>query len=127
MSVEDGRVKTYWTETSFDGSRMTRGAEFCDAVREEDRDQEFRTFKEGWMGFKMNIEPGHNTESNSALAQVFQFDDSECAPLLATSCPCTLTACRSFVCVHEVWNRGRSQWKHCAVHCALTTATALCA
>ena len=34
------------------------------------------------MGFKVNIEPGHSTTSSSALAQVFQFDDSRCALLI---------------------------------------------
>ncbi len=72
--VVNGRVETYWTEAGYDGSRTSRGAEFCDAVRGEDRSREMRTFDEGSMGFTVNVDRGHSRTSESALAQVFGFN-----------------------------------------------------
>ena len=76
VRVVDGRAMAYWTEDGFNGSRTSRGAEFCDAQRGVDRALEMATLKEGWMGFTLNVEGGHSRSSDSALAQVFGFADS---------------------------------------------------
>ncbi len=75
-AVEDGRVKTYWIEDGWDGSRTSKGAEFCDAERGVDRAKEMRTTNRGWMGFTINVDRGHSRTSSSALAQVFGFDNA---------------------------------------------------
>jgi len=71
-AVEDGRVVTYWAESGYDESRSSKGAEACAA------DDDFQTTKEGWMGFIMNIDESHRDDTESGVAQIFQFvDDSD--------------------------------------------------
>ncbi len=74
--VVDGRIKTYWAEDGYNGARMTKGAEFCDARRGVDRSTEMRTHDQGWMGFTINVDRNHSRSSSSAVAQVFGFNDA---------------------------------------------------
>lgn len=63
--VENGRVKTFWTQSGYDGSRSTRGAEFCgDAVVVR---------KHGWYGITVNLGADYQTDKQAGIGQVFQF------------------------------------------------------
>ncbi len=68
-SVVNNRVKTYWTESGYDGGRVSKGAEFCFP--------EFVSLKETWMGFTMNIDSSHRNDTQSGVAQIFQFIDND--------------------------------------------------
>ena len=63
--VVNGRLKTFWTESSYNGTRMTKGAEICGA--------DWHTRKEGWMGFTMNLGPDYPMNKTASIAQIFQF------------------------------------------------------
>ena len=75
--VVKNRLETYWTQTSYDGSRMTKGAEACgDPDAEGARDIGYLTYKHVWAGFIMNIDTGYmaeNPNSDGGLMQVFGF------------------------------------------------------
>jgi len=75
--VVNNRLETYWTETSYDGTRMTKGAEACgDPDAEDARDIGYLTYKYVWMGFVINIDEGYmadNPNSEAGLMQVFGF------------------------------------------------------
>lgn len=63
--AEDGRVTTFWTQSGYDGTRATRGAELCaDAVIVR---------KHGWYGFTVNLGADYQTDKQAGIAQVFQF------------------------------------------------------
>ncbi|GAA3652611.1 T9SS type A sorting domain-containing protein [Flavivirga jejuensis] len=66
--VVNSRVKTHWQESSYNGSRSTKGAEFCA--------NNWDTTKEGWMGFTMNLGPDYPTNKTAGIAQIFQFYSS---------------------------------------------------
>ena len=63
--AESGRVTTYWTQSGYDGSRSTRGAELC-------ADQ-VKVRKHGWYGFTVNLGADYQTDKQAGIAQVFQF------------------------------------------------------
>lgn len=71
--VISNRVKTYWEEDSHDGSRLTRGAEFCEVGRSVNPDIELRTKKHYWSGFTLNIHNDHSRTSSSAIAQTMGY------------------------------------------------------
>lgn len=67
--AEDGRLKTFWTQSGYDGSRSTRGAEMCgDGVK---------VVKHGWYGFTMNLDANYQEDKQAGIAQVFQFASSD--------------------------------------------------
>lgn len=68
-SVNNGRVKTYWTEDSYNGSRMTKGAEICSK-------EDWSTRKEGWYGLTMNLGSDYPNDKRAGVAQIFQFVSS---------------------------------------------------
>ncbi|PFG34973.1 carbohydrate-binding domain-containing protein [Sanguibacter antarcticus] len=75
----DGRLETHWYETSYDGSRMTKGAEACGDPEVVGNDVGYLTYKHAWMGFTLNLDEGfvaENPYTQAGLAQVFGFDDS---------------------------------------------------
>ena len=63
--AEDGRVKTFWTQSGYDGSRSTRGAELCA--------DEVKVRKHGWYGVTVNLGADYQTDKQAGIAQVFQF------------------------------------------------------
>ncbi len=73
VKVVNNRVKTYWQEASYNGTRMTRGAEFCEVGRSVDPDIELRTKKHYWSGFTLNIHEDHSRTSDSAIAQTMGY------------------------------------------------------
>ncbi|MDO5968857.1 T9SS type A sorting domain-containing protein [Flavivirga aquimarina] len=67
-SVVNNRLKTFWQESSYNGTRTTKGAEVCA--------NNWNTRKEGWMGFTMNLGPDYPTNKTAGVAQIFQFYSS---------------------------------------------------
>lgn len=65
--VQDGRVVTYWDENGYNGSRVSKGTEACVAL------DNFQSTKESWMGFTINIDESHRNDTQSGIAQIFQF------------------------------------------------------
>jgi len=65
---ENGRVKTFWIQSSFDGSRGTKGAEMCcdDVI----------VRKHGWYGYTINLGADYQTDKQAGIAQIFQFSSS---------------------------------------------------
>ena len=77
VRVENQRLKTYWTETSYNGTRMTKGAEACGDP--SDNGIGYLTIKHCWLGFTMNIDNGYmadNPNTEAGLMQIFGFDES---------------------------------------------------
>lgn len=68
--VKDGRVITHWYESGYDEGRVSKGTEACAAL------DDFQSSKESWMGFTMNIDAGHRNDTQSGVAQIFQFVDN---------------------------------------------------
>ncbi len=68
--VVNSRLKTYWVESGYDGGRVSKGAEACVEF------SDFVSHKETWMGMKMNIANGHRNDTQSGVAQIFQFVDN---------------------------------------------------
>lgn len=67
-AAEDGRLKTFWTQSGYDGSRSTRGAEMCgDGVK---------VVKHGWYGLTINLDANYQEDKQAGIAQVFQFASS---------------------------------------------------
>ena len=63
--IVDGRLKTFWQESSYNGTRMTKGAEVCAA--------DWHTRKEGWYGMTMNLGSDYPSDKTAGVAQIFQF------------------------------------------------------
>lgn len=71
-NVDNGRVITHWHESGYDGGRVSKGTEACATL------DDFQSTKESWMGFTMNIDATHRNDTQSGVAQIFQFvDDSD--------------------------------------------------
>ncbi|MBQ4798861.1 RICIN domain-containing protein [Pseudoalteromonas sp. MMG006] len=68
--VESGRVITHWYEKGYDGTRTSKGTEACAPL------DDFKSTKETWLGFTINIEENHTTDTESGIAQIFQFVDN---------------------------------------------------
>ena len=60
--VENGRIKTFWTETGYNGTRMDKGAEACNF--------NFETFKEGWYGVTVNIGSDYPRNTEASICQM---------------------------------------------------------
>lgn len=71
--VVNNRLETYWTESGYDGSRTSKGAEACHILREQG--EELQTQKEGWMGFIINVDKNHRRDSESGVSQIFGFEN----------------------------------------------------
>lgn len=72
--VVNNRLRTYWEQTSYSSSRMTKGAEACgDPIH---NGVGYLTYKYCWMGFTMNIDEGYmqGDVGVGGLAQIFGFD-----------------------------------------------------
>ena len=67
--VEHGRVKTFWTEDGYNGSRMKKGAEICSK-------NDWSTRKEGWYGLTMSLGSDYPNNKRAGVAQIFQFVSS---------------------------------------------------
>lgn len=67
--VENDRVKTFWKESSYNGTRMTKGAEVCSK-------EDWSTRKEGWYGLTMNLGSDYPNDKRAGVAQIFQFVNS---------------------------------------------------
>lgn len=65
--VVSQRLKTFWQESSYNGTRMTKGAEVC---------ADWHTTKEGWYGMTMNIGSDYPRDKKGGVAQIFQFVSS---------------------------------------------------
>lgn len=61
----NGRMKTWWTEVGYNGTRMDKGAEAC-------ADQIVYN-KEGWYGMKVELGADYPDHTKGAIAQVFGF------------------------------------------------------
>ena len=61
----NGRMKTWWTEVGYNGTRMDKGAEAC-------ADQIVFN-KEGWYGMKVELGSDYPNHTKGAIAQVFGF------------------------------------------------------
>lgn len=71
--VEDGRVKTFWTSTGYDGTRTDKGAEFCGHELGD-----WLTYKEGWCGVNMELGSDYPKDKNAGIAQIMgRFLDRE--------------------------------------------------
>ena len=70
----DGRLKTYWIESSYDGGRSTKGAEACGNT--DANGVGYLTVKHCWLGFTMNLDKDYiaNNDTQAGLMQVFGFD-----------------------------------------------------
>jgi hypothetical protein len=66
---EDGRVKTFWNQSSFNGSRGTKGAELCcdDVI----------VRKHGWYGVTVNLGVDYQMDKQAGIGQVFQFSNEK--------------------------------------------------
>jgi len=62
---ENGRVKTFWVQSSFNGKRSTKGAEMCcdDVI----------VRKHGWYGYTINLGADYQMDKQAGVAQIFQF------------------------------------------------------
>ena len=70
-NVTNSRVITHWYENAFNGSRVSKGTEACASL------DDFISTKETWFGFTLNIDASHRNDTQSGIAQIFQFvDDS---------------------------------------------------
>ena len=63
--VINGRVKTFWTQTGFNGTRMDMGAEICGHGLGQ-----WLTYKEGWCGMIMTLGPDYPKNKRAAVAQI---------------------------------------------------------
>ena len=66
--IEDGRMTTFWTESGYNGTRMTKGAEACC--------EDWHTLKEGWYGMIMHLGSDYPKNKQAGVAQIFQFVNS---------------------------------------------------
>jgi len=59
----------FWYESSYNGTRDTKGVEAC---------SNFATYKEGWYGFSFYLpSPGYPKDKTATIAQIFQ--DGDCS------------------------------------------------
>lgn len=74
--VVNNRLRTYWIESSYDGTRMTKGAEACGDPSANGIG--YLTIKHCWLGFVMNIDEDYmvNNDTEAGLMQIFGFDES---------------------------------------------------
>ncbi|MCH6255674.1 RICIN domain-containing protein [Puniceicoccaceae bacterium K14] len=66
--AEGGRVKTFWTETGYNGTRSDKGAELCC--------DDINFLKEGWYGVTINLGSDYPMNKTAGIAQIFQFYSS---------------------------------------------------
>lgn len=64
--VVNNRLETYWTESGYDGGRVSKGAEACGKG-------EYTTRKEGWMGMYLNVDNSYPRDKESGILQIFGF------------------------------------------------------
>lgn len=72
--VVNNKLETYWTESGYDGSRASKGAEACH--EDSNGTDLLRTTKEGWMGFIINVDKSHRRDSSSGVSQIFGFENN---------------------------------------------------
>jgi hypothetical protein len=106
-------LKSYWTQSTYNGTRNTKGAEACAS---------YATYKEGWFGFKLYVpSPGYPTNKEAAVAQIFQHGNcnSWAGHLVIKNNSLLIvhrSSCGSATSATIVSNIPRNSWRSVVVH-----------